>query len=214
MDLPSLGIGSYLRDHSPRWHPIPRLLALTISIDAGIASSLPSRGTDKHIRGGECVALTSCSLRCVIVPNAARPLGNFFRSSGCIPVSVGRGVSGEEGISSRLCNGAETIVRVIVPVRGKLAPRICRERFSHRIEALTWMDTAEGQRAIASARVLSQIRSRDERVAGLRYALMQRAARIARRAIAADCRHISPGVYASCESTRCHLRSPGHWQRT
>jgi hypothetical protein len=42
--------------------------------------------------------------------------------------------------------------RVIVPVRGKLTPRICRERFSHRIEALTWMDSAEGQRAIASAR--------------------------------------------------------------
>jgi hypothetical protein len=42
--------------------------------------------------------------------------------------------------------------RVVVPVRGKLTPRICREKFTCRAEALTWMNTAEGHQAIASAR--------------------------------------------------------------
>src|SRR4051812_38104404 len=42
--------------------------------------------------------------------------------------------------------------RVVVPVRGKLTPRICREKFTCRAEALTWMNTAEGHQAIASVR--------------------------------------------------------------
>ena len=47
-----------------------------------------------------------------------------------------------------------------------------------------------------------------------RAALMRRAGEIARRATAADCRHISPAVCASCEPSRCHRRSPGHCQQT
>jgi hypothetical protein len=42
--------------------------------------------------------------------------------------------------------------RVIVPVRGKLTPKICPERFACRAEAETWMGTADGQRMIAAVR--------------------------------------------------------------
>jgi hypothetical protein len=44
---------------------------------------------------------------------------------------------------------------------------------------------------------------------GVRYALKQRAARIARRVTAADYRHISPAVCASYGSTRCHQDHAG-----
>jgi len=44
--------------------------------------------------------------------------------------------------------------RVIVPVRGRLEPRICREKFACKADAFAWMDSAEGEQTIASFRHL------------------------------------------------------------
>jgi hypothetical protein len=60
--------------------------------------------------------------------------------------------------------------RVVVPVRGKLTPRICREKFTCRAEALTWMSTTEGHQAIASARGGAPHKHRGEPAATLALA--------------------------------------------
>jgi hypothetical protein len=44
--------------------------------------------------------------------------------------------------------------RVIVPVRGRLTPRICEARFGCEAEALAWMESAEGQDVIVAIRGL------------------------------------------------------------
>src|SRR4051812_30785530 len=38
--------------------------------------------------------------------------------------------------------------RVIVPVRGRLTPRICDTRFGSKADALAWMESKEGQDVI------------------------------------------------------------------
>jgi len=38
--------------------------------------------------------------------------------------------------------------RVIVPLRGKLEPGICPERFTSKTDALSWMHSPEGKQAI------------------------------------------------------------------
>jgi len=42
--------------------------------------------------------------------------------------------------------------RVIAPVRGRLEPKICQERFTCKADALAWMESAEGKQAIALVR--------------------------------------------------------------
>jgi hypothetical protein len=71
-----------------------------------------------------------------------------------------------------------------------------------------------GVPARAAVMALSQLRKETEKQPVHGAALMRRAGETARRATAADCRHISPAVCASYGSTRCHLRLRGHYQRT
>jgi hypothetical protein len=42
--------------------------------------------------------------------------------------------------------------RVIAPVRGRLEPKICQEKFTCKADALAWMESAEGKQAIAHVR--------------------------------------------------------------
>ena len=42
--------------------------------------------------------------------------------------------------------------RVIVPVRGRLEPRVCREKFAFKADALAWMNSTDGKQAIALVR--------------------------------------------------------------
>jgi hypothetical protein len=41
---------------------------------------------------------------------------------------------------------------IVVPVRGKLAPRICAETFSMKVDAEHWLASTDGQHAVASMR--------------------------------------------------------------
>jgi hypothetical protein len=42
--------------------------------------------------------------------------------------------------------------RVIVPVRGRLEPRVGREKFAFKADALAWMNSTDGKQAIALVR--------------------------------------------------------------
>ena len=42
--------------------------------------------------------------------------------------------------------------RIVVPVRGKLAPRMCAETFSVKVDAEHWLASTDGQYAVASKR--------------------------------------------------------------
>jgi hypothetical protein len=38
--------------------------------------------------------------------------------------------------------------RVVIPVRGKLTPRICATEFSSRVSAEAWLHSSEGERTV------------------------------------------------------------------
>jgi len=42
--------------------------------------------------------------------------------------------------------------RIVVPIRGKLTPRICPEEFATRDAAVTWLDSEEGAFAVDELR--------------------------------------------------------------
>ncbi len=56
--------------------------------------------------------------------------------------------------------------RVVVPIRGRLAAKVCAPQFSTQIGAIAWLQSEEGQHAIALARTT-------------RKAILARAARVA-----------------------------------
>ena len=43
--------------------------------------------------------------------------------------------------------------RVVVPIRGRLAPKICAPEFGTQIGAIAWLQSEAGQQEIARARV-------------------------------------------------------------
>jgi hypothetical protein len=54
--------------------------------------------------------------------------------------------------------------RVVVPIRGRLAPRVCPEEFETQHAALVWLQTEDGLAAVALERTRVSGASRSPRV--------------------------------------------------